>query len=124
EQKSGKAHAQVSPSPLRPTEAHKDQKVDRCVFEKVDTVGEQRHRTDRRRDGELDAEIAEVEQRHQGDGATKRDGLAIDRQWPSPSWRLFSAAPEGARRRCSWSVDRIAAPGRFPASASRSPAPC
>jgi len=42
----------------------RDQQIDRRVFEEIDRVGEQRHRTDRSRDSELDPEIAEIERRN------------------------------------------------------------
>jgi hypothetical protein len=45
-----------------------DQHVDRGVFEKVDAVGEQRHLAESKRDGELDAEVREIEDRHQSHG--------------------------------------------------------
>ena len=48
------------------------------VLEEVDAVGEQRHRADRERDRELDAEIGEVEDRDGGDrtaqGGVRRGG--------------------------------------------------
>ena len=39
----------------------KDQKVDGAVFEKVDAVGKERHRSNREGDGEFNAKIRKVE---------------------------------------------------------------
>ena len=43
--------------------AKKISRLTDAVFEEVDAVGKQRHRADRQRHRELDAEIAEIEQR-------------------------------------------------------------
>ena len=56
-------HADASAPRRRPCDGNEDQQVNRRVFEEVDAVGKQRHRADRQRHRELDAEIAEIEQR-------------------------------------------------------------
>ena len=47
-----------------PPKRHEDEEIDGSVFEKINAVGEQRYGHDQQRDGELDSEIAEVQQPH------------------------------------------------------------
>ena len=55
---------------LQPS-ADKDQEVDRRVFEEIDAVGEERDGADPKRDGELHAEIGEVQKRDDENGAAQ-----------------------------------------------------
>ena len=65
--------AKTLPSRARraPGKPEQYKQVDRGVFQEIDAVGEQRHRADRRRDGEFHAEIAEVERGNQPDGLSQ-----------------------------------------------------
>ena len=56
----GERHAERA-APCRPAQCDCDQQIDRRIFQKIDAVREQGHRPDRGRDGELDAEVAEVQ---------------------------------------------------------------
>ena len=60
------------PVPRRPADCHDDEEIDRSTFQKINTIGKQRNRTDRARHVELDAEISEVENCHQPDNAAQR----------------------------------------------------
>ena len=48
----------------RPGGGEEDQQVDARVFEEVDAVGKEGDGSDRERDGELDPEVAQVEERN------------------------------------------------------------
>ena len=69
-------HAKARAAGRRPADGQRDQKVDGRVLEEVDAVGKQRYRADPQGNGELDAEIGEVEQSDRDDGPPQR--LAID----------------------------------------------
>jgi len=71
QQDASQGHAETRPCTRGPVEGEEDQGVDRGIFEEIDAVGEQRDRTDMEGDCELDAEIGEVEQRDDEDGAAE-----------------------------------------------------
>ena len=72
------SHADPRPGDCAPAKRQHDQEVDRGVLEEVDAVREQRHRADRQRHRELDAEIGEVEQGHPTDdfAGARREAVA------------------------------------------------
>jgi len=64
-------HAHSRPSPRAPAQRSEDQEVDRGVFEKVDAVREEGHRSDEQRRRELDAEIRQVQDRDEADNVAQ-----------------------------------------------------
>ena len=58
---SGHGHADSRAIDCAPVKGQRDEKVDRSVFEKVNTVCEKRDRADGNRNAELHAEIREIQ---------------------------------------------------------------
>jgi hypothetical protein len=75
----------ASAIPRRAAESRRDQKIERGVFEEIDAVGEQRHRADGNGDGELDAEISEVEEGDQKDGLAQGHVCSLACEGRSPA---------------------------------------
>src|SRR5216684_2410219 len=71
EQDTRECHSNACAPPGRPSEGHEDEAVHRGVFEKIDTVGEQRDRTDRQRDRKLDAKISKVQGGNESNGSAE-----------------------------------------------------
>ena len=64
QQDARQAHSDARTVPGRfPTQGGEDQEVDRGVLQEIDAVGEKRDRADGEGHGELDAEVAEVQER-------------------------------------------------------------
>ena len=53
-----------------PREGNRNQQVHRSVFEEVDTVGKEGYRSNRDSHGELNAKVAEVQDRNRQDGTS------------------------------------------------------
>ena len=82
EKNAGERHAKPRAVSRVPTERDEDQEVDGGVLEEIDAVGEERNGADAKRDGELDAEIGEVQKRYDENCAAQRPGEFVG-HWQS-----------------------------------------
>ena len=72
QQNARKGHADPRPPRRAPSQSGENQEIDRGIFQKVDAIGEQRYGANRQRDGKLNPEVRQVDQRrHEADDAVE-----------------------------------------------------
>ena len=62
EEDTGKNHAEPRSITVTPSQSDSDEDIERGIFQKINTVGEQRNGTDGPRDSKLHAEVGQIQQ--------------------------------------------------------------